>query len=209
MKSMLHRSDDWRASNGTVISGPKTEEERLFSTAYEYCTSNWCINDEEDSIFTYGAGESFGDINRCNLPYISKIETQVANPPQELVDICGSSVACLVDGLCGDTTDAAETLANENMFKDKQEYWNPTLTAWGIKYSWMWVDFGLHSYDELSVFYNIEINRAFETDIYESDYKTPITDIEVTLISAESYPKKANHMVRLASMFVLGGPEGL
>jgi len=41
------------------------------------------------------------------------MQDQVATAPQELLDLCGSSVACMIDGLCGDMSDASRALENE------------------------------------------------------------------------------------------------
>ena len=48
---------------------------------------NWCIKDENDSIFTYTDGESFDDINRCDEDYASDIEQAVANASEALVSL--------------------------------------------------------------------------------------------------------------------------
>ena len=98
----------------------------LFSKAYDYCTTNWCIQNEAESAFTYRAGETFSDISKCNEPYKGDIEHRVANPPQNLVDICGDSIPCLVDGLCGDETDAANAIADEAWIRYLQDAFDPT-----------------------------------------------------------------------------------
>lgn len=113
-----------KPSNGasTVISPPTSDQERLFSTSYNYCTTNWC-QDSSNSLFTLKSGEIFDDINKCAAPYVDSVEAAVSSlvsdPTinQELYDICtyydnyGSGkqsldLTCVVDGLCGDTNDA-------------------------------------------------------------------------------------------------------
>ena len=118
----------------TILDIPTTDEEKLFSTSYNYCTANWCIRDEYKSAFTYGTGESFSSISKCNEPYIDDIESQVANPPQNMLDICGNSIACLVDGLCGSTADAREALSNEGNIRWDQEEHNPQVGTHAICY---------------------------------------------------------------------------
>ena len=121
------RTDDWRASNGDVISPPATEAESLFSTAYSYCVTNWCVNDASNSIFTYGAGESFDSINQCDVPFSNDVEDAVLdlvnNPSlnQDLSNACGTSLVCLVDGICGDISDAVVALNSEQVIVDTQE----------------------------------------------------------------------------------------
>ncbi len=129
------RTDDWmsKPSNGasTIISPPTSDQERLFSTSYNYCTTNWC-QDSTNSLFTLRSDESFDDINKCATPYIDVVETAVSslvNDPtinQELYDICTKydnygigkqslDLSCVVDGLCGDTNDA------QNARNDRQD----------------------------------------------------------------------------------------
>jgi len=108
-------NDDWIQPDGTPLPPPASDEERLFSSAYDYCTTNWCVSNAADSIFEYGTGELFSSIYQCDAPYSGDIESQVENPPFELVLICGTSLACLVDGLCGDATDAEQALAGEEL----------------------------------------------------------------------------------------------
>jgi len=86
-------SDEWRRPNGTTISAPSTEDEKIFGTAYDYCVENWCIDISANSMFTYGTGESFADISKCDLPYDPTIENLVKNPPPELAAVCGNNLA--------------------------------------------------------------------------------------------------------------------
>ena len=121
------RTDDWRASNGDVISPPATEAESLFSMAYSYCVTNWCVDDASNSIFSYGVGESFDSINKCDVPFSNDVEDAVLNlvnnPSlnQDLSGACGDSLVCLVDGVCGDVTDAVVALNSEQEIADTQE----------------------------------------------------------------------------------------
>ena len=107
------RTDDWVASDGSSIEAPATEVDRLFSTAYDYCVANWCIQESGDSLFTLRSGETFDDVNQCGEAYSGNIETAVQdliadpNINQYLKNICSNdgwsalSLSCLVDGLCG------------------------------------------------------------------------------------------------------------
>ncbi len=121
-----HRTDDWMSKPldgaSTIIPPPASDQERLFSTAYNYCVTNWC-QDSSKSLFTLRYDENFEEINKCDAPYVIEMESAVidlVNDPsinQDLHDICtyydyndnGKPVvdfACVVDGLCGDTIDA-------------------------------------------------------------------------------------------------------
>ncbi len=119
------RSDDWRLPDGTVVAAPTSTEESIFSTSYNYCV-NWCIRDEANSIFTYRDGESFNQISGCDENYADDIEESIADPPPELVILCGSNVYCLVDGLCGNLDDALRALEDEETIENEQEAANPS-----------------------------------------------------------------------------------
>jgi len=120
------RNDDWRASDGAILSPPVDDMERMFSTAYNYCTQNWCVQDSSESLFVYGTDESFENINKCDEPFSSELEDAVAeivadssvNP--DLSNICQGNLVCLVDGLCGDIEDAQAALENEQSIIETQ-----------------------------------------------------------------------------------------
>jgi len=115
------------APDGTIVDPPTSDLERLFSTAYDYCRQNWCAHNSVDSLFIYGAGESFGDIYQCDIDFSVEIETAfkavIAEPSsnQALSEACNGNVACLVDGLCGDMTDAQVALVNEQVIVAAKE----------------------------------------------------------------------------------------
>ena len=52
---------------------------------------------------------------------MNDIESQFATPPQELIDTCGSSVACMIDGLCGDMSDAVRALEIETIIDNTED----------------------------------------------------------------------------------------
>lgn len=54
-----NRNDDWVARDGSVLPAPTTDSDSIFGPAYEYCVTNWCERQPEDSLFTYRAGETF------------------------------------------------------------------------------------------------------------------------------------------------------
>lgn len=83
--------------------------------------TNWCIRDADESLFTYGIDESF--TNLCEKSYEpNDIDLALASgPPEELVNICGSNLVCLVDGLCGSLVDASTALEDEVAVYSNQE----------------------------------------------------------------------------------------
>jgi hypothetical protein len=119
------RTDDWVASDGSIIEAPAAEVDRLFSTAYDYCVTNWCIQESGDSLFTLRSGETFDDVNQCGEAYSRDIETAVQdliadpNINQYLYSFCSNnelstlSLSCVVDGICGDIGDASAALNDQ------------------------------------------------------------------------------------------------
>ncbi|KAL7447582.1 hypothetical protein ACHAXS_001865, partial [Conticribra weissflogii] len=122
-----NKDDDWMTQNGIVLDPPSSDLERLFSTAYDYCRQNWCAHNSVDSLFTYGTGESFDDIYKCDVDFSVEIENAfnaiISDPStnQVLSESCNGNVACLVDGLCGDINDAQAALVNEQVIVDTKE----------------------------------------------------------------------------------------
>lgn len=97
-------SDDWVTRDGTILPAPVTDDERLFAGAYNYCTTNWCIRNAADSLFTYGAGTSFSTYDKCDVAYGTAPD--LAGASSSLRGLCGSDASCLVDGIVGDVSDA-------------------------------------------------------------------------------------------------------
>ncbi|KAL7577445.1 hypothetical protein ACA910_004729 [Epithemia clementina (nom. ined.)] len=125
------RSDDWIDPSGNPIVAPKETDQSFFSQSYQCCVENWCINDPIRSLFTYGPGESFAAINQCSEDYVNEIESAVQPPPpppppDDLVQICGTNLFCLVDGVCGNLDDARNALADQQLVEDAQEEANPS-----------------------------------------------------------------------------------
>lgn len=101
-------TNEWVDSQGNTI--PATGS-MYFEEAYNYCTDNWCNTDETKSVFSYHAGESFADFNKCNDAYIGgELETCSTTPSADLEGICGTDMACIVDGCAGDLEDGKYAL---------------------------------------------------------------------------------------------------
>lgn len=110
-KANNNRNDDWVDPFGNSYPGPANEQESVFGEAYEYCVSNWCIENKADSIFTYRDGESFDSIHDCDRPYLGQeLENQISNAAPELVELCNDNIICLIDGICGTLDDAVVAL---------------------------------------------------------------------------------------------------
>ncbi|KAL7532097.1 hypothetical protein ACHAXR_006217 [Thalassiosira sp. AJA248-18] len=122
-------SDEWKASNGTTLTPPATQDDRLYATAYDYCVQNWCIVNSADSLFSYGAEESFADFNKCNRTYDGTLETILQNPDPALKAICGDNIECLVDGSLGDVSDSSQAIQNDAIIIQTQAIVNPPVPS--------------------------------------------------------------------------------
>jgi len=117
-------SDDWRSSDGTVLTIPTTVEDKMYQNAYDYCTTNWCIRNSSDSLFNYSRTGTFDNISACDDPYAGTMQNAVAGASQALTAVCGTNLSCLVDGVCGDINDARRSLANQQQLQQTQSQGN-------------------------------------------------------------------------------------
>jgi len=103
------QSNDWMQSDdGTALTVPSSRFDKLFQPAYDYCTQQWCIDNEGDSKFTYTDGRDFDYYNYCNNAYDDNgITDFLNNVPAEVVTQCGAeNYECLLEGTAGDPEDA-------------------------------------------------------------------------------------------------------
>lgn len=92
-------SNDWTDQDCNPIPGgvPISAYDRRFEKAYQYSVSNWCISNEEDSLFNYTVQHAtFEEVSFCNVGYGGGVD--LSNVPTEVSDICGQDLACLIDG---------------------------------------------------------------------------------------------------------------
>lgn len=108
------QADDWMDTNNQPVPIPTTKEGLRFDTAYDYCTENWCIKQEEDSLFTYVSGESYAGFYNCGLPNDEVTKQCVLSPADELADVCGAdNYACLVDACAGGPQEGKNYITTE------------------------------------------------------------------------------------------------
>lgn len=89
-------ADEWTTLNGTVI--PYDRAQAMKKAGYDFCTKNFCIREEEQSLFTYQEeGIEFVDYQRCDLPYGNTFEQYLLKTPKWILDLCGSDMACIID----------------------------------------------------------------------------------------------------------------
>ena len=134
--------NEWMDAQGNTVSS--TGQSMYFEDAHNYCTDNWCNNDEPKSLFTYLNGASFADYNKCNDSYIAGrrelLETCAKSPPAELSLLCGNNMPCIVDGCSGDLEDAKSSLKYEKELMEEkgcalslmmQDFQNSDASNWG------------------------------------------------------------------------------
>ncbi|CAB9513248.1 Sushi domain-containing protein 2 [Seminavis robusta] len=105
-------SNDWMRPNGNTV--PIVGSMR-FSAAYNYCTSNWCITDFDDSLFTHDNEASFNSVSKCDQVYTGgEHEACVNSPSTTLAEICGDDESCIVDGCAGDDDDGMAAIDDKS-----------------------------------------------------------------------------------------------
>ena len=81
--------NDWVTRDGTPLPVPEDRYERLEKPAYDYCVENWGIRVEGESIFAYGPGESFGDMDKLDAEYDG---ADLRDVSEELAGLCGDNL---------------------------------------------------------------------------------------------------------------------
>lgn len=96
--------DDWTDANGITLPFSSADKD-----GFDYCTNNWCIRNEADSLFTYMETRNFAYYSGCDDPYVGDIDLSLASPANE--KLCGLNAQCLVDGIQMDNEGAWHALA--------------------------------------------------------------------------------------------------
>lgn len=93
-------ADDWTTAEGELVPVPTTFVDRRFETAYNYCTSNWCISNESQSLFSFeGVNASFAFYSRCDEEFGAAADLE--SVPDEISELCGGNEGCIIDGIVG------------------------------------------------------------------------------------------------------------
>jgi glutaredoxin-related protein len=93
-----HASNDWTTSACTqALPVPVSYDALHNQGGYDYCTTNWCIRNETESLFTYGGNFNFEFFSGCDMPFGGAVDVSRASP--ELRLLCGIDIPCLTDGL--------------------------------------------------------------------------------------------------------------
>lgn len=112
-------ADEWSDPAGTVFPLPVAANSLHFEHAYDYCTTHWCIRNEQDSLFTYDATENFALYFDCGNSFYSAstLREGVISPTPELEALCGQDIACLIDGTVGSVADATVYLEDRALLE--------------------------------------------------------------------------------------------
>lgn len=89
-------SNDWTTVDGSVLPIPVTRGELYGEQGYNYCVTQWCIQTESESLFTYSDEAPF-DSSACDVAYPGAID--ITSASEELRVLCGSDETCLIDGI--------------------------------------------------------------------------------------------------------------
>jgi len=114
------KDDEWMERDGTTIF-PRPENYKR-EGGYNYCTTHWCVESEEDSIFTLGGDKTFEDLYGCSYEYPGDIDTD--NLPEEIVQQCNDLEAGLVEACLEDEAEAfanGEGTVIDDLVENQQE----------------------------------------------------------------------------------------
>jgi len=101
--------NDWMTRTGTILPIPLSREDRVGAVSLEYCLENWCIESENDTLFTYyDPNYNFEFFFGCNDTVRDTVDISMPSP--EAQELCGFDEACLVDFVEGSREVAGQTL---------------------------------------------------------------------------------------------------
>jgi len=102
--------NDWMTTDNEPLPVPVSLMERMQFPGYDYCTKNWCLRDETDSIFTYAEnGVEFQDIMHCDLPFGNTLEEMLLKTDAATLQFCGEEMMCILDAEMGGLDAARQT----------------------------------------------------------------------------------------------------
>jgi hypothetical protein len=105
------KADDWMKKDGTPIVRPV---QGSGAAAFEYCTTEWCVQDASDSLFTYSSSMSFDDFDQCAMDFPGELETDDLEP--EVAALCEgmeNEVECLMEAVVGGPRAVEEVKDND------------------------------------------------------------------------------------------------
>lgn len=85
-------ANEWMAADGVVL-----PIDLSGAAIYAYGTTQWCIRQVAQSLFSYNGVNDFAFYTGCDDPFPGIVDTSTAS--QELRELCGVDEACLVEGI--------------------------------------------------------------------------------------------------------------
>ncbi|KAL3927343.1 MAG: hypothetical protein SGBAC_013124 [Bacillariaceae sp.] len=85
-------ANEWMAADGVIL-----PIDLQGAAIYTYGTTQWCIRQVAQSLFSYNGVNDFAFYTGCDDPFPGIVDTSTAS--QELRELCGVDEACLVEGI--------------------------------------------------------------------------------------------------------------
>jgi len=113
--------NDYMNRDGTIYEGVQpfahSYPEGYWSDVHEYCTTVWCVSGEQDSLFQVPT-----TLDHCDAsPYQGVVEEAIENTIEEVKELCGDDIPCLVDGEAGGLDAAEQTLQDERDLEGEEK----------------------------------------------------------------------------------------
>jgi hypothetical protein len=109
-----NNANDWTTPTGTILPIPDSLQARMGKAGYDYCTKNWCIRNEEDSLFVHAEnGVEFSDLMKCNLPFGDTMEEYLEKVDASILEFCGRNLQCITDAQLSGLDSAKATLTSQ------------------------------------------------------------------------------------------------
>lgn len=92
------KTNEWMDTQGNLVD--------YATDSYDYCTANWCLRDENQSLFTFDEGYDFAHYNRCDDDRNARRLVDLSTASPEIKAICAQidfdeeiRNGCLFDGI--------------------------------------------------------------------------------------------------------------
>lgn len=92
--------DDMKTPQGAIVPFNGNRDQT------SYCNDNWCIRNENDSIFSYHSGDTFNTFMDCDGVNMLPVSRQAVAIDPEVRRICQGDVDCEFDGRIGGAREA-------------------------------------------------------------------------------------------------------
>jgi len=111
-------SNDWMGPEGQTLMIPDHGREQA---SFNYCTDNWCVEEEDDSILTYPPGSNFSDYQCPPDQELDPFDVNECYNPDEIIAVCAGAeqvIACQIEECIGNhEPDTFDNITNVNNTK--------------------------------------------------------------------------------------------